>query len=272
MRSELDDPYAIPLLVLQNNRDCTVVQPAGRNIRDAQLKVFGDAAHDTPDEARGAQRACAPVFGEGYGCQHVFYTVDGSSGTRSRVETVFYDGPLATPNTADTDRGHYWIGGEHGNNGKWSLRRGPSYPDIVWDFFSRHPRDGTLPGQPRITLKGDDPMQLGVGQAFVDPGATATDPEDGSLPVSADCSGVDTSRAGRYSCTYSATDSAGNTVSASRTVVVVDPGTPVARRPAIRRPITFPPDGPSQAAFSTCARSPTATGRTSASAGTSGPA
>ena len=221
MRLELDDRYAIPLMVLQNDRDCTVVQPAGRNLRDAQLRVFGDAAHDTPDEARAAQRACAPVFGDAYGCQHVLYTADGTAATRSRVETVFYSGPLATPNPSDTDHGHYWIGGEQGNDGRWSLRRGPSYPDIVWDFFARHPRAGVQPpGQPRITLNGDNPMQLRVGQTFVDPGATATDPEDGALPVTADCTGVDTSRAGRYACTYRATDSAGNTVSATRSVVV----------------------------------------------------
>ena len=223
MRMELDDSYAIPLMVLQNDVDCTVLQMAARNLRDAQLRVFGDAAHDTPDEARAAQRACAPVFDDGYGCQHVFYTVDGSSSSRSRVETVFYRGPLATPNPSDTDHGHYWIGGEHGNDGKWSLRRGPSYPDIVWDFFSRHARaDTEQPGRPQITLKGDNPMRLRVGQPFLDPGATATDPEDGTLPVTADCAGVDTSRAGRYTCTYRATDSAGNKASASRIVIISD--------------------------------------------------
>ena len=223
MRMELDDSYAIPLMVLQNDVDCTVLQMAARNLRDAQLRVFGDAAHDTPDEARAAQRACAPVFDDGYGCQHVFYTVDGSSSSRSRVETVFYRGPLATPNPSDTDHGHYWIGGEHGNDGKWSLRRGPSYPDIVWDFFSRHARaDTAQPGRPQITLKGDNPMRLRVGQPFLDPGATATDPEDGTLPVTADCAGVDTSRAGRYTCTYRATDSAGNMASASRIVIISD--------------------------------------------------
>ncbi|WP_418127094.1 PHB depolymerase family esterase [Variovorax sp. KK3] len=33
MRAERNASYAIPLMVLQNNRDCTVVQPAGRNLR-----------------------------------------------------------------------------------------------------------------------------------------------------------------------------------------------------------------------------------------------
>jgi len=59
-----------------------------------------------------------------------------------------------------------------------------------------------------------------LGETFADPGATATDPEDGALPVTADCTSVDASRSGRYTCTYRATDSAGNTTSAGRTVVV----------------------------------------------------
>lgn len=141
MRAELDDDHAIPLLVLHNARDCTVVHPAGHNLRDAHLRVFGSPPQDTPSGARAAQRPCAPAFGEDYGCLHEVFTEDGSADTRSIVETVFYSGPLVTPNTTDTDHGHYWIGGEHGNNGRWSIRRGPSYPDIVWDFFIRHPRD-----------------------------------------------------------------------------------------------------------------------------------
>jgi poly(hydroxyalkanoate) depolymerase family esterase len=228
MRSELNSTYPVPLMVLQNNADCTVVGTAGLNIRDAHLKVFGDAAHDSPEEARARQGTCAPVFGTDLGCQHLFYTADGSSASRSLVETVFYNGPASTPNPSDTDHGHYWIGGESGLNGKWSIQRGPSYPDIAWDFFSRHPRaGGTAPsGSPQITLIGANPVRLNVGQAFVDPGATATDPEDGSLPVIADCSSVNTSRAGTYACTYRATDSAGNTTVANRSVVVASaPGT-----------------------------------------------
>ena len=233
MRAERNDNYAIPLMVLQNGRDCTVLPAAAHNLRDAQLKTFGDAAHDTPSQARAAQNSCAPVSGsDDYACQHVFYTVDGHSGSRSLVETVFYSGPLATPNPSDTDHGHYWIAGAGGNDGKWSLRLGPSYPDLVWDFFSRHPRSGgAASGRPQITLVGANPVQLRVGQAFTDPGATATDPEDGPLAVSADCSSVDASRAGRYTCTYRASDSAANTVSASRDVVV-NAGTSCARATA----------------------------------------
>ncbi|SFU98272.1 extracellular catalytic domain type 1 short-chain-length polyhydroxyalkanoate depolymerase [Halomonas korlensis] len=219
MRDEVDDPYPIPLMVIQNERDCTVIQQAGLNLRDAHLAVFGNASQNTP----AASRLCTPFFVEDYDCRHDIFTADGDSGSRSVVETVFYAGPLATPNPQDTDHGHYWIGGEEGNNGRWSLRRGPSLPDIAWNFFERHPRDGTAATGPHITLMGPDPLQLEVGQVFADPGATATDPEDGNLPVSANCDSVDTTQAGLYTCTYSATDSEGNTASATRTVEIIDP-------------------------------------------------
>jgi poly(hydroxyalkanoate) depolymerase family esterase len=228
MRAEVNDSYALPLMVLQNSADCTVLQQAGLNLRDAQLAAYGDAAHDTPDEARAVTRVCSPAFTTDDSCQQVIYTVDGRSGSRSLVETIFYTGPVATPNTQDTDHGHYWIGGQFGNDGKWSLRNGPSYPDIIWDFFARQTRAATPPanGAPVISLSGANPMHVVQGQAFTDPGASAVDPEDGSVPVTADCSAVDTSRAGTYSCTYRATDSAGNTAMATRMVVVDSAGPP----------------------------------------------
>lgn len=231
MRAELNNTYAIPLMVLQNQGDCTVTQQAASNLRDAHLKVFGSAPRDTAATARAAQTACTPVSGSSdLGCQHVFYTVDGQPGSRSVVETVLYNGPLATPNAADTDHGHYWIGGANGNDGKWSVRLGPAYPDIIWDFFSRHPRSGGAPaGQPQITLLGANPVRLELGQPFTDPGATATDPQDGALTVNADCSSVDTARAGAYQCTYRATDTASNTVTVTRDVVVADPNLSCAR-------------------------------------------
>lgn len=226
MRAELDDAYRIPLMVLQNERDCTVVPQAGRNLRDAHLRAFGTPGRDTPAATGAGQTACTPVFGpDDYGCRHARYTVDGTPAGRSLVETVFYAGPVDTPNPGDTDHGHYWIGGAEGANGLWSLRQGPAYPDLVWDFFSRHPRgDGPAPpppdGDPVITIVGANPLTLALGDAFTDPGATATDREDGTLPVDADCRGVDTSRPGRYACTYRATDSSGRTATAVRDVVV----------------------------------------------------
>ena len=138
MRGERDNSSPIPLMVLQNNRDCTVVQPAGRHLRDAHLRINGDAAHNTSAKTRAQQRDCVPFYGAAWGCQHVIYTVDGQAGSRSLVETVFYDGPLATPDPTDADHAHYWVGGQDGRDGPWTVQRGPSYPVIVWDFFRRH--------------------------------------------------------------------------------------------------------------------------------------
>lgn len=221
MRAERNHSYPLPLMVLQNNRDCTVVQPAGRNLRDAQLQLNGDAAHNTAARALAREQDCTPVFGTGHGCRHGVYTADAQPTSRSLVETVFYDGPTATPDPGDTDRGHYWIGGEHGRDGRWAVQRGPSYPDIIWSFFERHPRGAeTAVNAPVVTLRGPNPLQVLRGAPFSDPGATASDVEDGVVPVQADCSGVDVNRLGSHVCHYSATDSAGHTTSATRAVQV----------------------------------------------------
>lgn len=226
MEAELDDAYPIPLMVLQNEHDCTVVQPAGRNLRDAHLRVFGDEGRDTPITSRLSESDCTPFYQNDYSCLHTRY---GNSNGRSVVETVFYDGPLATANATDTNHGHYWIGGSDGSEGAWAVRKGPAYPDIIWDFFDRHPSAPSIPnGQPAMVLLGDNPLDIELNANFVDPGATATDPEDGSLAVVANCDDVNTSQAGEYICQYQAEDSDANIVVRSRTVRVIDPNAPTA--------------------------------------------
>lgn len=227
MAGEVNDDYPIPLMVLQNENDCTVLQQAANNTRDAHLKAFGEPAFDTTGEAKASETACSPFNQNNYGCRHIRYSQDGTTGSRSVVETVFLDGPLNTPNFQDTNHGHYWVSGSEGNNGKWAIKVGPSYPDIIWEFFSRHSRDGTQPeGHPVIQLLGDNPMTVALSAPFTDPGATATDQEDGSLTIFADCTDVDTSQVGTYNCDYSATDSDSNTATLSRTVDVFDPNQP----------------------------------------------
>ena len=74
---------------------------------------------------------------------------------------------------------------------------------------------------PVITLNGDNPIKLTVGDTFTDPGATATDDVDGAVTVNISGS-VDTSQAGAYTLTYTATDTAGNQATATRTVEVTE--------------------------------------------------
>lgn len=73
---------------------------------------------------------------------------------------------------------------------------------------------------PVITLNGANPMSVNQGSAFTDPGATAVDNVDGSVPVSVSGS-VNTAVPGSYTLTYAATDAAGNPATRTRTVNVV---------------------------------------------------
>src|SRR3989344_1946647 len=60
---------------------------------------------------------------------------------------------------------------------------------------------------PVITLIGDNPMHLIVGQIFTDPGATSTDKEDGDLTNQIVKTGtVNTAIEGTYTLTYSVSD------------------------------------------------------------------
>lgn len=81
MGAELDDAYPIPLMVLQNENDCTVIKTSDDNIRDAHLKAFGDPAFDTPAEANAESTACSPYYQNNYGCTRTRYTQDGTSGS-----------------------------------------------------------------------------------------------------------------------------------------------------------------------------------------------
>jgi len=64
---------------------------------------------------------------------------------------------------------------------------------------------------PVITLNGPNPLSVLQGGTFNDPGATATDNNDGNISGSISTSGtVNTSTVGAYAVTYTVTDSAGN--------------------------------------------------------------
>ena len=80
---------------------------------------------------------------------------------------------------------------------------------------------------PVITLNGAATVNHEQGTSYTDAGATATDTVEGTLTVSV--SGVvDSTIAGSYILTYTASDSAGNSaVAVSRTVIVSDTTAPV---------------------------------------------
>jgi hypothetical protein len=79
---------------------------------------------------------------------------------------------------------------------------------------------------PVITLNGSNPMYNELGQAFVDPGATADDACAGPEPVTVSGS-VNTNTIGTNTLFYTASDNAGNTNTVTRTVIVRDTTPPV---------------------------------------------
>ena len=76
---------------------------------------------------------------------------------------------------------------------------------------------------PVITLDGNNPMKITVGDTFTDPGATAFDAVDGDLTVAIAVSGtVDTNQVGTYTLTYEVSDAVGHAATTvTRTVNVV---------------------------------------------------
>ena len=81
---------------------------------------------------------------------------------------------------------------------------------------------------PTLSLTGNSSMSVEGATSFSDPGATASDPEDGNLTSVVQVSGsVDLQTVGSYLLTYSVTDSNGIEANATRTVNVVDTTAPM---------------------------------------------
>ena len=94
-------------------------------------------------------------------------------------------------------------------------------PTVLDSLLYRAAPDRTTP--PVITLVGPNPITVGQGTTYADPGATATDNVDGNITSSIviDTSAVNTSVAGDYAVTYNVNDIAGNAATqVTRTVHV----------------------------------------------------
>jgi hypothetical protein len=78
---------------------------------------------------------------------------------------------------------------------------------------------------PVITLLGANPVYVEVGGTYTDAGVAVTD-NSGSYDLDID-NPVDTSTLGTYTVTYTATDTSGNAITLTRTVIVQDTTDPV---------------------------------------------
>ena len=107
---------------------------------------------------------------------------------------------------------------------------------------------------PTISINGNNPATINVGDNYVDLGASISDNVDQNLGYSASVDGgtattddqvvIDTSASGTHTIEYSATDAAGNTGTATRTVDVVDP-TPTPAPEPTQEPTPEPAPEPS---------------------------
>ena len=89
---------------------------------------------------------------------------------------------------------------------------------------------------PAITLTGGDaPVVLTVGGTYTEPGATATDNVDASVPTPTPSGTVDPNTPADYTITYTATDRAGNVATRTRTVTV---SVATATRPVVVAPVS----------------------------------
>ncbi len=74
---------------------------------------------------------------------------------------------------------------------------------------------------PVITLKGDANITINVGDTYTEQGATAKDEKDGDISSKISMSGsVNTSKAGKYTITYTVTNSSGSKATVKRTITV----------------------------------------------------
>jgi hypothetical protein len=91
-----------------------------------------------------------------------------------------------------------------------------SQSNLEWTFTAEVANQA-----PTITLIGDNPLFIQVGEQYTDPGANGLDAEDGVLPVEIDDSAVNTADAGEYLVSFNVTDSNGLAAeTVFRTVIV----------------------------------------------------
>ena len=75
---------------------------------------------------------------------------------------------------------------------------------------------------PSITIEGENPLFLKLGEAYVEPGVSANDKEDGEIIVTS-CENINKHKEGEYTVIYTAVDSVGNAAADKRYVIVGNP-------------------------------------------------
>ena len=175
---------------------------------------YGETEDYTVNLGAGAADTTAPVI-----------TLNGSATINVNVGNSFTDpGATATDNIDGNLTSSIVVTGSVNTNSVGSYTLNYNVSDAAGNAATQVSRtvnvvDGTAPV---IILNGASTINLTVGDAFTDPGATATDNVDGNLTSSIVVTGaVNTNSAGSYTLNYNVSDAAGNAASqVSRSVVV----------------------------------------------------
>ncbi|HCC04173.1 MAG TPA: hypothetical protein DEP51_04885, partial [Clostridiales bacterium] len=97
-------------------------------------------------------------------------------------------------------------------------------------YCTEHTKPANTPAkkeEPTITLNGDANITLNIGDTYTEQGATAKDDTDGDITNKITTSGtVNTSKAGKYTISYTVKNSKGKTTTVKRTITVKAKETP----------------------------------------------
>ncbi len=159
------------------------------------------------------------------------YYVKGTAPTKEctthvKVEICEDSGDLANEYCTNVKEVVYITREDADTDTAWQSAADAKYMLTITDTCSVHTEEADTT-KPVIKLNGSSSITINLGESFSDPGATATDNKDGDLTDKIETSGtVNVNKAGTYKITYTVEDSAGNTASVTRTVIVVDNSEP----------------------------------------------
>ena len=154
----------------------------------------------------------APAPGVGTNVYSATLILDGPQS--GNLQYKFFNNRVGAPNSG------YEITRENANRILAAADLGANLTETVVSAVPLFSNDDGV--GPTLSLNGSATVNLNVGDAFTDEGATATDVQDGTCTVNTTGS-VNTSAAGTYTLTYTSFDVAGNAsvpTSVTRTVVV----------------------------------------------------
>ena len=140
---------------------------------------------------------------------------DDNDGLTDAKESEYGTDPLVADSDGDGDSDLDEL--DYGTNPLDATDAPISAPN--WALFAAISSKDVTP--PDITIEGNSPVNLQLGDIFVEPGVYAVDDKDGVVEVET-AGVVDPDTLGTYTLIYTATDNAGNAAAAKRNVIVGD--------------------------------------------------